>query len=337
MAKEANKTLIGTFVVGAIVLAVIGIIIFGSGKFFQKRIIFVMYFPGSVTGLTVGSPVEFRGVKIGEVTKIAASFNPADLSITIPVYVEFDPKSLVIPGKQRNAFTLGNYQFYKPLLDKGLKAQLKVKSFITGQLYISVEFYPNKPSRLVGFDTGYPEIPTIPSDMEQIMSTLQKIPITDIADRLARAADGIDKAVNSPAIGAGMKNLNHVLVDLNTLIKDLNAEVKPLAKSLRDSSDAARGAFVQAEKTLALKEGVPGEIAAGLIDSTKQAGASLEQMRKTLASYEKIADRNANIGYELDKTLVELDGAARAIRSLADYLERHPESLLKGKPPSQGE
>jgi paraquat-inducible protein B len=59
MSKQANKTLIGAFVVGAIVLAVAGILVFGSGDFFSVRPMFVMYFEGSVSGLNVGAPVTF--------------------------------------------------------------------------------------------------------------------------------------------------------------------------------------------------------------------------------------------------------------------------------------
>ena len=98
MGRQARKTLIGAFVVGAVALAAAGITVFGSGRFFQKRFTFVMFFSGSITGLSVGSPVEFRGVRVGQVTKIAAVFDPGKLTITIPVYIEIDPKSLVVSG-----------------------------------------------------------------------------------------------------------------------------------------------------------------------------------------------------------------------------------------------
>jgi paraquat-inducible protein B len=326
MAKEAKKTLIGAFVVGAIALAVVGVTIFGSGKFFQKRPTFVMFFSGSITGLSVGSPVEFRGVRIGEVTKIAAIFNPKSLEIIIPVYFDFDPKSLAVAGEDRKFISEGPYEFYKPLLDKGLKAQLAVQSIITGQLYVSVDFHPEVPVKLVGLDTTYPEIPTIPSDMEQLMASLQRIP-----DKVIRATEGVEKLVTSPAIQESMQNLTVVLRDLDVLLKDVGVEIKPLLASMRRSSDGARRTFAQAEKTLSLTQGPSAEMAASFTDTMKKAGASLEQMRSTLVSYEKIADQNANVGYDLNRTLGELDGAARALRSLADYLERHPEALLKGK------
>ena len=353
MAKEANKTLIGVFVVGAIALAVVGITIFGSGKFFQDNPTYVMYFDGSINGLTVGSPVEFRGVKIGQVTEIKASFSPKNLDFVIPVYVQIDNDSFDLVGEDRILPRFDKYEFYKPLIAKGLKAQLKVKSFITGQLFISVDFYPKLPTKYTKLDTRYPEVPTIPSDMQQLMATIQKIPFNAIADRLATAMEGIDKVVNSPEIDKGLKNINKIIMETNSLVSHIDAELKPLVANLAETSNsakfaftqagdlavdlkgtsgAAKGAFTQAEKTLALKEGVPGELASGIREATVKASATLEQMHSTLAAYEQITEGKASIGYDLRKSLVEIESAARAIRSLADYLERHPESILKGKP-----
>lgn len=337
MAKPASKTLIGLFVVGAVALAVTGIALFGSGKFLEKRPKFVMFFSGSVHGLTVGSPVEFRGVQIGEVNAISASFNPKDLSVMIPVYVEYDPESIAVPEALRGMMKTRKYPFVKRMVEKGLKAQLRMKSIITGQLYIAVDFYPDKPIRLVGLDKRYPEIPTILSPSEVLMATLEQVPISELAKRLVKMTEGIEKTVNSPEIAESLKNLNLALRDISGLIRKIDDEITPMAASIRDTSDAARGAFVQAEKTLALKEGEPAKISEKVQVTLGRVGTTLEELRSTLASYNKIADKNANIGYDLSRSLREIEAAARSIRSLADYLERHPEALVKGKRSPQGE
>jgi paraquat-inducible protein B len=105
MAKKVNRTLIGAFVLGAIVLVVAGVMVFGSGKFFAKTNTYVMFFEGSVKGLNVGSPVVFRGVKIGEVTNVRLIFDPAKLSALIAVYAEVDPESWSVPvsGEEEKA------------------------------------------------------------------------------------------------------------------------------------------------------------------------------------------------------------------------------------------
>jgi paraquat-inducible protein B len=337
MAKPVNKTLIGLFVVGAVVLAVAGIVLLGSGKFLEKRPKFVMFFSGSVHGLSVGSPVEFRGVQIGEVSAISASFNPKDLSVVIPVYVEYDPESLAVPEAFRGMMKTTKYPFIKRMIEKGLKAQLRMKSIITGQLYIAVDFYPDKPVHLVGLEKRYPEIPTILSPTEVLMATLEQMPITELADRLVKVTQGIERIVSSPEIAESMKNLNLALMDISGLIRQIDAEIKPVVSNIKDTSDAARGAFVQAEKTLAMKEGEPGKIAEKVQDTLGQVGTTLEELKSTLVSYNKIADKNADIGYDLSRSLHEIESAARSIRSLADYLDRHPEALVKGKKPAQGE
>jgi phospholipid/cholesterol/gamma-HCH transport system substrate-binding protein len=328
VARRASSTVVGAFVVGAVALAVGALTVFGAGRPFRHRPTLVMFFSGSITGLSVGSPVEFRGVKVGEVTKIAAVFDPETVSITIPVYVEFDPKSLIVSGDDPKLLRakLDEGSFYRPLLEKGLKAQLDIQSLITRQLYVSLDFHPEIPARLVGRDGRYPEIPTIPSLGDQIQQVLQKLP-----DKLMRASDGIDRLVNAPEMQAMVHDLGAALRDLDLLIRDVRTEVKPIAASLRRSSGAAERTFAQAERTLSLKEGPAAEVAASLDDTVRKAGASLEQLRSTLAAYEQVAARNANVGHDLARTLGDVDAAARAVRSLADYVELHPEAVLKGR------
>lgn len=328
MARRASSTVVGGFVVGAVALAVGALAVFGSGRAFHHRPTLVMFFSGSITGLSVGSPVEFRGVKVGEVTKIAAVFDPETVNITIPVYVEFDPKSLIVSGDDprllREKLDAGS--FYQPLLDKGLKAQLDIQSLITRQLYVSLDFHPEIPPRLLGRDARYPEIPTIPSLGDKIQQALQKLP-----DTIVRATDGIERLVNSPAVQGTVADLGAALRDLDLLVRDLRAEVKPLAASLRGSSDAAGRAFAQAERTLSLKEGPAAQVAASLDETVRKAGASLDQLRATLAAYERLAAGNAGVGHDLAKTLGDVDAAARAVRALAEYVELHPEAVLQGR------
>jgi paraquat-inducible protein B len=251
--------------------------------------------------------------------KIAAVFDPKEVSITIPVYIEVDPKSLIVSGREDAWSALSTNKFYEPLLEKGLKARLDIESLITGQLYINMDFYPDRATRLLGLDPRYPEIPTIPSLQDQILQTLQKLP-----EKIIAVADGIERLVKSPAAQESLR-------DLDGLIRSIATEIKPLMASLRATSDTARSTFAQAEKTLSLKEGPSAEMAASFTDAMKKAGASLDQMRSTLGSYQKVAAQSENVGYDLTRTLGDLDSAARSVRSLADYLERYPEAVLKGK------
>src|SRR5215469_3336378 len=320
MARQPNRTMIGAFVVGAVALAVLGITVFGSGRFFQKRFTCVMYFSGSITGLSIGSPVEFRGVKIGQVTNIAAVLDPKALSVHIPVYIELDPKRLIVLGDEDASQVLSTGRFYEPLLEKGLKARLDVESLVTGKLYINMDFYPETPPNVLGLDPRYPEIPTIPSLKEEIIKLMERLP-----EKIIAVADGIERLVNSPAAQDSLR-------DLDALIRSLVKEIGPLSASARSTLDSARRAFRQGEKTLAMKEGPPAEMAASFIETMRKASASLDQMHSTLGTYQRLAEPSGNLGHDLTKTLEEVDAAARSVRSLADYLELHPEAVLKGKP-----
>jgi phospholipid/cholesterol/gamma-HCH transport system substrate-binding protein len=319
VARQPSKTLIGAFVVGAVALATVGVVIFGSGRFFQKRLTNVMYFSGSITGLSVGSPVKFRGVQVGQVTKIAAVLDAKTVSITIPIYVELDPNSLIVLGNEDATSGLSAGRFYEPLLEKGLKAQLDVESFVTGKLYINMDFHPEIPPKLVGLDRRYPEIPTIPSLHDEILKTLHDLP-----EKIIAVAGGIERLVNSPAAQDSLR-------DLDGLLRSLTTEVGPLSASARSTLESARRAFSQGEKTLALKEGASAEMAASFTATMKKAGDSLDQMRSTLGTYQNLAEPSGNLSHDLAQTLGQVDAAARSVRALADYLELHPEAVLKGK------
>ncbi len=330
MSKKANKSLIGVFVLGAIALVVAGVIIFGSGKFFKKTRKFVMFFQGSVKGLNVGAPVMFRGVKVGQVTAMKVNFYGKELTLLIPVYIELDPTSgVLVSGDAPKG------QYLKPFIKKGLRAQLQLQSFVTGQLVVDLDFYPDKPARFVGIEKRYPEIPTIPTPLESLQSTIQGLKLDQTIRRLESAVEGIDRIVNSPQLKQSIVSLGKALRSIDSLARNLDSNVVPVAASIKDTSEAAHAAFVQVEKTLAMREGAPAEVAQSLRDTLKAARIALEETQGAVAGVRRVADQNANFGYELSRTLEEVSALSRSLRSLTDYLDRHPEALIKGKS-SQG-
>ena len=356
MAKQASKTLIGAFVFGATALIIIALVIFGSGKFLKKSYTYVLFFEGSVKGLQIGAPVVFRGVKIGQVTDITMRLDPSDLSVLIPVYVEIEagtfvkPEKLLLLKKETD-----QYKYMQALIEKGLRAQLQMQSFVTGQLVISLDFYPGKPLKLAGTEKNYPEIPTVPSGLEEALKRFENLPLVEIAESLKSALVGIEKIVNSPDLQASVVNLNALLTGLDKLVRDMNAQVMPLASnidrlvkdvnvqvaplstSVQKASDAAYAAFTQAEKTLTLQEGVPGQIAGSIKDTLASARATLQETQKTVLTIKDLVGRNGQLGYQAGKTLEDISSLSRSLRSLVDYIERHPEAFIKGKLPLKGE
>jgi paraquat-inducible protein B len=333
MSKQASKSLIGAFVLGAIFLVVAGIVIFGSGRFFTKVNKNVMFFDGSVKGLQIGAPVVFHGAQVGHVTDIVVELNAKDLTAFVPVYIETYQKKVIPIGAYPNY----DERYLQALIKKGLRAQLELQSFVTGQLMINLDFYPNTPTRLVGLEKRYPEIPTIPSGLEQLTKRLEELPLKEIADRLNETLAGINRLVNSRDLQASIGSLNRLLRNTDALVKNLNTEIGPLASDIRGTTGAARAAFAQAEKTLRFDEGAPGQIASSIKETLSSANATLKETQTAVENINKVAVQNANLGYEVDRTLEQISALSRSLRVLADYLERHPEALLRGKSPAKGE
>ena len=321
MSKPASKTLIGVFVLGALALAVIAIIIFGSGRFLTKRTIYVMYFDGSVKGLNIGSPVVFRGVKIGSVKDIELKANTKDLTFFIPVYVEVEPQKIsVIKGQP------GHGQYIEELIKKGLRAQLEMQSIVTGQLMINVDFFPNKPARFVGLDTSYPEIPTVQSPLDDMLKTAQELPLKELFDRLLKSIQGIEKIANSPQMTASLDSFSESLKESRKILTKIDREIGPMMENLKETSSSI--------KTIADKsEGVP----AAVEKTLATAQDALKQAEKTFLSVQNLASNNSVLVYQVDTALEEVSRASRSVRSLSDYLYRHPESLITGKKPAKGE
>ncbi len=332
MSKQANKTVIGAFVVGAIVLITAGILIFGSGKFLEETDFYVLYFQGSVKGLNIGSPVMFRGVKIGSVTDISLKYDPKDLSMFIPVIIEIEQgRFQPIDGAEAQKRSV------EELIGHGIKAKLMLQSVVTGQLMVNVDFEKDKPVNLIGGKSEYPELPTIPSDMEQLSKTLENIPFEEIFNKLSGAVEGLQNILNSPALTGSIEAAEKVLKEIQKLAADIDSEIKPVVSDIMATSKAARKTMEQADKTLAMEEGVPAELASGVNETLATVNNTMKKVDLTLSSLQGVAGEDSSTVYELNNTLEELTAAARSIRFLSDYLERHPEALLRGKGSPKGE
>ncbi len=244
-------------------------------SYVQKRP-WLLHFEGSVRGLSVGAPVDFRGIEIGRVTDINLEFDWKKLAFRIPVLIELEPEKIDWVGKQ----TMDRRESMEFLVEKGLRAQLKQGSLLTGQLYVALDMYPDAAPAKIVWKEPYPELPTIPTPMEEItrnvskiVEKFEKIPLDQIGNDLRET----------------MAHLNKTTEDLQKLVQNLDASVVPAAN------------------------------------------ATLEQTQKTLIKVDRLLNAESPTGHELKRALGELADAARNISILADYLERHPDSLVFGK------
>jgi paraquat-inducible protein B len=333
MGERNKQAIIGVFVIGALALLIGGVVLFGSGRYFSKDKKAIMYFDGSVKGLNVGSPVMVEGVKIGSVSDIRLIADVEDLSLQIPVIVAIDSKKF-----STSRAISSDKDYIDELIAKGLRAQLQMQSVVTGQLVVNLGFYPESTIRpddkkrvKLSLFFDYPEIPTIPSTSQTLQLMLDELPVRDLLDKAQSALSGVDRLVNSPELAGSVRELNKTLVEMRELIKNLNRDVPQLAQNANQSFVAATGVIGRTDKWLVDNRDVARSIAADLAKTTLQLRQTLETTEQTLVAVKStVADERTL--YQLQNALREIGEAARSLRQLGDYLERHPEAIFRGRP-----
>ena len=252
---------------------------------------YLLYFAGSVRGLSVGAPVEVRGIKFGEVVDIELQFDVGQLEPRIPVLIRTEPGRIEFVGGEDTG--VSNLD---ALVAKGMRAQLRTGSLLTGQLYVDIDIFPDAEPAKVNYEGPYPVIPTLPSSMEElrasvagVLAKIEQLPIAEIGTHLNNTLAGTDRLVNSPELTEAVEKLNATIKDTRGLVQSLDARV---------ASEAVK---------------------------------TLEQARVTLAALEGSISPNSELYTQLSELVNELARTAQSIRLLADYLERNPSALIRGK------
>ncbi len=332
MAKAISKTAIGGFVIGGIALLIAAVILFGGAQFFVKKDRFVLFFQGSVKGLKVGSPVVFRGVEVGAVRELSIQTNSEDLSVQIPVIVELVGSKIDFDSKRNDR------DLMQELIQKGLRAQLVIDSLVTGQLAIEMDYYPDTQANLVGSDTEHMEIPTIPSTIERLAQVLEKIQFGKIFDTIEKAVSGIEKMLSdqglqetlqsidtvAKSVDRTLTNADQLIGDTGRLVNNLDRQVEPLSASVKTAVDDAGRLLRHVDKQV---DPLSGDVRRTL----GEAQAMLDRAQQSLDGIETLVGERSELRYRLNQSLSELTGALQSVRSLSEYLERHPEALIQGK------
>jgi paraquat-inducible protein B len=259
MAKTSpNPALTGAFVVGAIVLAVVSLVVFGGGKYFRSTQTWVAHFDESIKGLTVGSPVTFRGVRVGRVTEIEVMVDRQLGKVTMPVTFELEAERLTEPAGKRLGF-LKPAEGTKRLIETGLRAQLEIESLVTGQLAINLDMYPESPLALVrtldsrlkqGGETEgqYPEMPTIPSKAAALGRSIEALDIPDLVADLKKTVAGVERLVNAPEVRAAVVNASAMMQDAQKLMTATNQRMATLGPALERTAVTLDGTLIEVRK-----------------------------------------------------------------------------------------
>jgi paraquat-inducible protein B len=266
-----------------------------SEKTYTRKNQWLLYFDGGVRGLKSGAPVEIQGIQVGQVLDVNLEFDVEKEAFSIPVLIETEPDRIRSTGKMPEGAESQRIMDY--LVAKGMRAQLKTGSLITGQLLVTIDMHPEAPPAKINWDGVYPELPTVPTAMEeittsltQLLKKLEKLPIEQIGYDLRDTVSGAKRLVNSPELQESAAALNDTLNQAQKFVAALNAGVAPELKTAVSNLNAA---LIQAQK-----------------------------LSRSL---------NSNVAPQADRTLKELQSAARSIKIWAEYLERHPEALIRGK------
>lgn len=266
---------------------------------YTQRTYMLTYFDGSVRGLNKGAPVEFSGIKVGEVIDVRLEFDEKKLVFRIPVLMAIEPERIAVRGDLK----INRADLIAKLVAKGLRAQLRTGVLLTGQLYVNLSMVPEAPAQTLAHNGPYPVIPSIPGATEEItagiasfVGRLEKLPVEQIGNELNASLRHINRLVGSDDFGAAVTALRQSLEQLQQFTATLNDTSAP------------------------------------------QINAALEQLRqvlarteKTIASADGLISGHAPLSYDLQQMMQEMAKAGRAISVLADYLQRHPEALVFGK------
>jgi len=302
---------------------------------------FVLYFNESLRGLSVGAPVTLLGIQGGQVTDVGLDIDPATFSLRGRVEIVAYPERLVASlqaaqttaGQALIGSTMKRHTFFERMVeDRGVRAQLQTGSLLTGQLFVAFDYHPGAPKAKVDWSQATPVLPTVPSTLPDIEAKLTGI-IAKV-DKLPWEAIGAD-------VTKVLVNLNQTLEGANKAVGRIDADVTPDLKATLDELRrvlASADGMIKNELNTALAEA---RRVLATADGTlkNQVNTALEDLRRAIATADGVLKdtdgtllgKNAPIQAELRDALQEVARAARSLRDLTDYLERHPESLIRGK------
>lgn len=334
MSKKSNPAMIGAFVVGAVGLLALGVALFGGSELFKKRVNYVAYFEEQTKGLRVGSNVILNGVRVGYVSEIALLIDEERYETLTRVTLEILPDTYIpVRDGVPIATDLRDVIPHDELIQKaGLRAQLEIESFVTGQLLVRLDLRPDTPIRMAGMRSDYPEIPTIRSDIQELLTRMQRwlanirdnVDVDALAEGLTNALNGVAALTNSPDLHDALAGLSEFVNDED--VQKLGASLQAALNDISDAASEATSLFKNADAEI-------GTIAEDLQPVLEGLGETLLSAEKTLNAARLQLRGDSEQVYQLQSTLKEVEGAAAALREFFDYLERNPEALLQGKKP----
>ncbi len=324
MSRRANPRKIGAFALGALVIVVASIIILGSGRFFETTQRYVLFFDESVKGLTVGAPVDFRGVPVGNVSAIQSVYVVPEQKFLNAVEIELVEGETIDVDVIDDVLVQADYLDDNPddLIAQGLRGQLSLQSIVTGQLFIALDFFPNTPADVRG-DTRDPEIPTIPSPWSTVKQSLDDVMMSgpEILERvdiilasIQELAEGDTLAAFSDALSS-LSEIAKMLADPDGSVAMSIDELPQLMENLRMASEVLPELLGGANTNMGILMGNLEETTASLVRTSDQLNNLVSENRPGLKDFtERGLPEIQGLVEDMTRMVNELNGAIRDMR-----------------------
>lgn len=354
---KVSNTAIGTFVLSGLALGTAFVVLLGSGALFRDSFTLVFDFEGDVSGLAEGAPVTIKGFKIGTVRELRLDYDVDTREFHTRALAEMSPSLVPIGSESRVAELMDpdsldaeRERILRDLVRDGARAQLNLQSYVTGLLKIDIDFPPDPaPAELERSAEGYWLIPTQKSNFEVLQRTLVDLPLRQVADESIATLRALRDLAESPDLTRGLAEVDELAAQARALMQRLDETVARLETQLTESAEAFRALAGQSSQSIAgverdavrILDEVHGTVTA--IDAAVEANAQrfgnvLAAAERTLAEAAVLAaalngdaPQDSALARDLAGTLQSAARALDALRELADFLERHPEALLRGK------
>lgn len=329
MNKKINPALIGAFVLASMAMAVLAVMYFGASSYGTDKTTYVAYFRTQTSGLEVGAPVVLQGVKIGNVTDIKVGYDPAGSNIYVRVEFVTQRKAVSVPGNMRSEQDGDMEKLTQSLIENGLRARLASQSIVTGKLMLELGFFPGTELTLHTDDKL--EIPTIPTTIEKLWQQLATIDIGKMGAGIENIVVGLDKLVNNVDLKvmedeavATLKSLQLAVDEFRLMVGNLDKEIAVLGGNLNQVSD-------EVTRLVSNLDAQVDPLMREIHRTIRSADTTLGAATSALNEADSLLSENSALRTEVMQALQNISDAARSLKGFADYLERHPEALLKGK------
>lgn len=325
MSLKASPTAIGAFIIGAILIAIVGFVALASSAWFETRTTFVSYFSESINGLEFGAPVKFQGVPVGSVTQMEIQIDRYGKNFQVPVQYEIALEKL---QTLRGTFVdLADPTVRAAQITDGLRVQLQMESFVTGQLYLEISYLPDAmPAEMEPRVTEYPELPTEPSLMAALGTGAGSV-VQDVVRVLFQ--------VNEMLSEIDMPEINAAVVATARSVQQLveTPQLREALASLPAMTAQASRTMTAVERLALTADSSVGPVAVQAERAATELATALQALRRTLEQTEGLLSVDSGIGFELQGALASLKEAADALQLLTTTIEQSPDILLRGKKP----